>query len=73
MESTNQILQEINVITLEIESDYPEIYKFLDEDFLTLPSWEHPNINFEILKEYLDTLSQLLKGYRKTHFINAVA
>ena len=70
MKKITRILQEITKVTTEMETSYPEIYKFLDEDISTLPFREHPKINFEILKEYLDSLNQLLQHYKKTHLIN---
>ena len=73
MDKNNLILQEINLITLELEVDYPEIYKFIDEDILTLPFSEHPKITNEILEEYLDNLYHLLKAYKKTHFLKGIA
>lgn len=70
MDTFNKVLQEINLITMELESKYPEIYKFIDEDTLTLPFREHPKITIDILLEYLDNLRQLLQSYKKTHFLN---
>lgn len=67
MERMSKILNEITLITLEIETKYPEIYKFLEEDTLTLPFKEHPQINAEILFDYLESLKQLLSHYKETH------
>ena len=70
MESITRLLNQINFITLEIETKYPEIYKFLDEDTLTLPFREHPKINAEILLDYLQSLKQLLSHHKETHLLN---
>ena len=70
MESINRLLNEITLVTLEIETKYPEIYKFLDEDTLTLPFREHPKINSEVLYDYLESLKQLLSHHKETHLIN---
>ena len=70
MESIKRLLNEITLVTLEIETNYPEIYKFLDEDTLTLPFREHPKINSEILYDYLESLKQLLSHHKETHLIN---
>ncbi|WP_034920751.1 hypothetical protein [Gillisia sp. CAL575] len=70
MESITRLLNQINIITLEIETKYPEIYKFLDEDTLTLPFREHPKINAEILFDYLQSLKQLLSHHKETHLLN---
>ncbi|RKS50540.1 hypothetical protein BC962_2311 [Gillisia mitskevichiae] len=70
MKSITGLLNEITLKTLEIETKFPEIYKFLDEDTLTLPFREHPKINFEVLLDYLETLKQLLSHHKETHLIN---
>ncbi len=70
MDPKTRILNEITSITLEIETKYPEIYKFLEEDTLTLPFKKHPNINAEVLLEYLESLKQLLAHHKETHLNN---
>ncbi|TVZ27671.1 hypothetical protein JM83_2728 [Gillisia sp. Hel_I_86] len=70
MESITKLLNEITLITLKMETKYPEIYKFLDEDTLTLPVREHPKINSEVLLDYLESLKQLLFHHKETHRIN---
>jgi len=70
MESITKLLNQITLITLEIETKYPEIYKFLDEDTLTLPFRRHPKINSEVLMDYLESLKQLLIHHKETHLIN---
>jgi len=70
MEHITTLLNEITLITLEIETKYPEIYKFLEEDTLTLPFKEHPKINSDVLIDYLESLNQLLSHHKETHLIN---
>ena len=70
MKRISNLLNEINLITLEIETKYPEIYKFIEEDTLTLPFREHQPINAEILFDYLESLKELLSHHKKTHSIN---
>ncbi len=70
MEQITRILNEITTVTLEIETKYPEIYKFLEEDTTTLPFKEHPKINSEVLLNYLESLKQLLSHHKETHLIN---
>ncbi len=70
MERITRILNEITTITLEIETKYPEIYKFLEEDTTTLPFKEHPKITSKVLLNYLESLKQLLLHHRETHLIN---
>ena len=67
MKNLQNILKEITNLTLKIETEYPELYTFLSEDTLTIPSEEHPDIDKKIMQNYLETLNQMLKNYIKTH------
>ena len=70
MKEERQILSEISALTNIIESDYPELYQFLDENPITIPSSEHPDLNKTTLQGYLQDLKDLLKHYVKTHTTN---
>lgn len=70
MDRVSNILNEITLLTLEIKTNYPEIYNFLEEDTLTLPFREHQQITLEVLNEYLESLKQLLSHYQGTHTSN---
>jgi hypothetical protein len=59
----NQIIR----LTLSIEVNYPELYATLDENPITIPSKDHPDMNISIMEEYLESLKQILKQYTKTH------
>ena len=67
MKLMQELLSEIMLLTNEIETEYPELYRFLDENPMTIPSDSHTNINKSILKEYLDSLKQLLENYLESH------
>ncbi len=67
MKKIQQIVSEIVEVTSKIETLYPELYQFLDENPDTIPSQLHPNIDKSVLEEYLDSLKQLLQHYMKTH------
>jgi len=67
MSKLKTILKEISDITYTIEKDYPELYKYLDEEPITIPAFQHPNMNKKLMKEYLEGLKQVLKQYMKTH------
>ncbi|MDA9089417.1 hypothetical protein N9K15_00545 [Maribacter arcticus] len=67
MKNLRNVLIEIEKLTTNIETNYPELYRSLDEDPLTIPSIQHPHINKEIMQEYLESLKQLLKNYQETH------
>ena len=66
MDSLQNVLSEISQLTKTIESNYPELYKFLEENPMTIPSEDHPEIDKKILKDYLESLRQLLKHHLET-------
>ena len=66
MDSLQNVLAEISQLTKTIESNYPELYKFLEENPMTIPSEDHPEIDKKILKDYLESLRQLLKHHLET-------
>lgn len=63
MKNQNKLLQEITIITAKIETNYPELYRNLDENPITLPESSDPNINKQSLEDYLESLKQLLKHH----------
>lgn len=60
------LLAEISKLTKTIETNYPELYQFLDENPMTIPSEKNPSIDKKILLEYLESLKQLLKHHLET-------
>lgn len=69
MKNLKEILTEITQLTTNIETNYPELYQFLGEDPMTIPSTNHPDINKDVMEKYLESLKQLLKRYQETHHI----
>lgn len=69
MELSQKLLSEITQITRDIEDNYPELQKYLDENPMTLPDENDPNAEMDndALKEYLDSLKELVKKYKKEH------
>ena len=67
MTDLNTILKDISEITYTIETEYPELYKYLDEEPITLPAYEHPSMDKRLMKEYLKDLKALLEHYIETH------
>ena len=67
MKNLLEIENEIMALTFKIETDYPELYCFLDENPLTIPSKSHPDIDKEAIQNYLESLKQLLKHHLETH------
>lgn len=67
MKDLHHILNEITQLTLNIETNYPELYRTLDENPMTLPVTSHPHIDKKVLQEYLESLKQLLEHHLETH------
>lgn len=67
MRRINQLMQEIISITSTIETDYPELYKFLDETPFKICETEKKEICISDLEEYLQTLKEQLKDYITSH------
>lgn len=67
MKDLHNILQEITQLTTNIETNYPELYRSLDENPITLPVSKHPHIDKKVIQEYLESLKQLLRHHLETH------
>lgn len=67
MKNLHQLLKEVTQLTTNLETNYPEIYRLLDENTLTLPNEREPIIDKKILESYLETLKQLLQHHLNTH------
>lgn len=67
MNELQQLLQEIARLTAQIETEYPELYQYLDEDPITISPDDHPDIDKATMKEYLETLRSLLESHIQTH------
>ncbi|MBO3096770.1 hypothetical protein [Gelidibacter pelagius] len=69
MKLSQSILSEIMEITRDIEENYPELEKYLDERPLTLPNENDPEakVDNEALKKYLSSLKTMVKKYKKSH------
>ncbi|MBR9756896.1 MAG: hypothetical protein GYB39_02355 [Algicola sp.] len=61
---TQELLQNISELTRDIETNYPELYKYLDETPMTIPNMEHPNIDDAVLEDYLTSLRVLIKKFK---------
>lgn len=67
MSNLKNILTEITKLTYTIETNYPELYRTLDENPMTIPAYNHPHINKEVMQDYLESLKQILKHHIETH------
>ena len=68
MKLSQNILSEIMQVTRDIEENYPELEKYLDERPMTLPNENDPEaqVDNESLKKYLSSLKAMLKKYKKS-------
>lgn len=67
MKTMQELLGEIILLTNYIETDFPELYRFLDENPMTIPISEQASIDRETMKDYLDGLRQLLEHHLERH------
>ena len=67
MENMKDLITKINSLTTKIETEYPELYTFIDEQPITIPALDHPDTNTSALKDYLQSLEQLLQHHIETH------
>lgn len=67
MDRLSKLVSEISKLTLRMESDYPELYRNLDENPMTLPALGHPEIGMKVLENYLQSLKGLLEHHLQTH------
>lgn len=63
MKELPEILSEIAKLTTYIETNYPELYRSLDENPMTLPTSQNPQMDKVVMREYLDSLKELLESY----------
>jgi hypothetical protein len=67
MKTLNQLMQDIIQLTTEIETNYPELYKYLTETPLMLSEANSSEIHTTELKKYLETLKSQLLHHIETH------
>ncbi len=67
MKTLNTLMQDIIQITTEIETSYPELYKYLSETPISIGETEQKTVNTHDLKEYLATLKSQLQHHIETH------
>lgn len=65
MISEGELNAEILRVTLMIHTEYPELYKFIEEMPVTIPNVDQPEINISILSDYLDSLNSLIFHYKE--------
>ena len=67
MNLPQKVLTEIATVTRDIEENFPELQKHLDETRSTLPQGSNNNatVNGEDLKDYLDELKAIRDKYKE--------
>ena len=66
METVKKLNESILKTTMMINEKYPELAKYITEMPVTNPDEDDPEITTKNLKEYLDSLDNLLKKYSDT-------
>ncbi len=67
MKTLQLLMREILDLTTLIETQYPELYKTLDETPVDLGTPKAHNVSHKDLHHYLETLRNLLKKYLEEH------
>lgn len=67
MELSQKILADITKVTNDIQQHYPELEEYLDENPLTLHDGDSKDVelNNDVLRDYLESLEQLILKYNK--------
>lgn len=66
MKTVKKLLKEISDLIVEIETHYPDLYQYLDENPITIPNMEHPKIDAQELNDYLESLRDLLEKHKNS-------
>lgn len=67
MKSQNDLNEEILAITVKIKTEFPELIRYLNEMPENFLSIDHKGVYNKELKDYLDSLNQLIEAYSKEH------
>lgn len=60
-----ELLTKITTVINQIENEFPEVYKHLDEIPQTIPSQQNPEVHKKQLEHYLFSLETMLKKAKK--------
>lgn len=63
----NELINDIKDLLTEIETYYPEVYNFLDEDPVTVHMAMNGEVTDEDLKEFLEGLREKLQRFKESH------
>lgn len=61
MKTEKELNAKIMSLTNKIQENRPELIKYLDEMPITIPNGSDPEITIKILKDYIESLKNLMK------------
>ncbi|CAM3606322.1 hypothetical protein FLGE108171_05565 [Flavobacterium gelidilacus] len=67
MKQQDSLTKKISEITAKIQTEYPELIKYLDEIPRNFHSTGNGKVSQKALQDYLNSLNDLLKTYAKEH------
>ena len=67
MQNQDDLSIKILITTVKIQEEFPELIKYLDEIPRSFQSNTEKGVSHIALKDYLDSLNDLLKTYAKEH------
>jgi len=67
MKNEIELTKTILTTTMNIEKEFPELSKYIEEMNVTIPKENLPEIDTATLKEYQNSLDTLLKNYKINH------
>lgn len=67
MKTVAELNENILKITATIRDEFPELIKYLNEMPVTIPNQNTPEINIDSLKQYYDSLLDILWDYSPNH------
>lgn len=67
MESKSTLNENIRLTTLKIQEEFPELIKYIDEIPRNLQLNTEKSVSKKALKDYLNSLNNLLETYAKEH------
>ncbi|TRX31890.1 hypothetical protein FNW52_18025 [Flavobacterium sp. ZT3R18] len=67
MEDAKELNTQILKTTMLIRKQFPELSKYLLEMPETIPDVKNPEMNKQVLKEYLNSLKEILGKYAPNH------
>lgn len=67
MQNQGDLSKKIFLTTSRIQEEFPELVKYLDEIPINYQSYSGKGVSLKALKDYLDSLNNLLETYTKEH------